>query len=68
MYDSTFEYIISAVELQTTELEVTVCTQKGFLSGGSPIIGMVKINLSDAEISGQGVTCWHDLLPENLVD
>lgn len=25
----------------TTELEVTVATQKGFLSGGSPVIGMV---------------------------
>jgi hypothetical protein len=41
VYDSTYEYIISAAELMTTELEVTVSTQKGFLSGGSPVIGMV---------------------------
>lgn len=42
VYDATFEYIISAVELNYSELEVTVATQKGFLSGGSPVIGMVK--------------------------
>lgn len=65
LYDATFEYIISAAELQSTELEVTVCTQKGFLSGGSPIIGMVKLDLTDANISNQGTTYWHDLLPES---
>lgn len=42
VYDTTFEYIISAAELQTSYLEVTVATQKGFLSGGSPVIGMVS--------------------------
>lgn len=41
VYDATYEYIISAAELMSTELEVTVATQKGFLSGGSPVIGMV---------------------------
>ena len=43
-YDATFEYLISAAELHGTELEVTVATQKGFLSGGSPVIGMVRWN------------------------
>lgn len=42
-YDATFEYVISSAELHTSELEVTVCTQKGFLSGGSPVIGMVCV-------------------------
>lgn len=42
VYDATFEYLISMAELMQSELEVTVCTQKGFLSGGSPIIGMVS--------------------------
>lgn len=42
VYDATFEYIISPAELNGSELEVTVCTQKGFLSGGSPIIGIVS--------------------------
>lgn len=41
VYDATFEYIISLAELKNTELEVTAATQKGFLSGGSPVIGMV---------------------------
>lgn len=44
VYDATFEYIISSAELKNTELEVTVATQKGFFSGGSPIIGMVNEN------------------------
>lgn len=42
VYDATFEYIISPAEMNNSELEVTVCTQKGFLYGGSPLIGMVK--------------------------
>lgn len=40
VFDQTFEYIISPVEMLQTELEVTVATQKGFLS--SPVIGMVS--------------------------
>ncbi|XP_055377645.1 extended synaptotagmin-2 isoform X2 [Condylostylus longicornis] len=63
VYDSSFEYLISIAELMNSELEVTVCTQKGFLSGGSPIIGMLKIALSDPEISSQGFSNWYDLLP-----
>lgn len=64
VYDATFEYVISAGELSSSELEVTAATQKGFLSGGSPIIGIVKLSLNDPEISQQGVTSWHDLLPD----
>lgn len=41
IYDATFEYTISPAEMNSSELEVTVSTQKGFLSGGSPVIGMV---------------------------
>lgn len=40
VYDATFEYLMSTAELLQSELEVTVCTQKGFF--GSPIIGMVS--------------------------
>lgn len=65
VYDATFEYIISSAELMTTELEVTVATQKGFLSGGSPVIGMLKVFLNDPEISLQGATGWYDLLAES---
>lgn len=42
-YDANFEYLVSMADLQSTELEVTVATQKGFLSGGSPVIGLVRI-------------------------
>lgn len=68
VYDATFEYIISSAELLMSELEVTVATQKGFLSGGSPVIGIVKLPLNDSEITQQGVTSWYDLLPEAKQD
>uniref|UniRef100_A0A8D8C695 Extended synaptotagmin-2 n=1 Tax=Culex pipiens TaxID=7175 RepID=A0A8D8C695_CULPI len=63
VFDATFEYIMSPAELINSELEVTVCTQKGFF--GSPIIGRQKIILNDPEITcGQGISGWYDLLPE----
>jgi len=64
VYDATFEYIISSAELHTTELEVTVATQKSFF-GSSPIIGMLKLRLDDPNIgSPQGITNFYELLPE----
>ncbi|XP_034486132.1 extended synaptotagmin-2 isoform X2 [Drosophila innubila] len=64
-YDATFDYLISIAELRHTELEVTVCTQKGFLSSGSPIIGMLKISLDDSDITAPGgLKSWFDLQPE----
>ncbi|XP_062711966.1 extended synaptotagmin-2 isoform X2 [Aedes albopictus] len=64
VFDATFEYIISNAELVNSELEVTVCTQKGFF--GSPVIGMQKLTLSDPDIAtAQGVKAWYDLLPES---
>ncbi|XP_073836459.1 extended synaptotagmin-like protein 2 isoform X5 [Musca autumnalis] len=62
VYDATFEYLMSTAELLQSELEVTVCTQKGFF--GSPIIGMLKIPLTDPEVSGNGLNTWFDLQPE----
>lgn len=41
VYEASFEYLISQAELNSSELEVTVATQKGFFIGGSPVIGMV---------------------------
>lgn len=46
IYDANFDYIISSSELDMTELEVTVASQKGFLYGGSPVIGMVCVILA----------------------
>ncbi|KAH8341183.1 hypothetical protein KR074_008970, partial [Drosophila pseudoananassae] len=65
VYDASFDYLISIAELRQTQLEVTVCTQKGFLSGSSPIIGMLKIPLDDSEITTpSGLNSWFDLQPE----
>ncbi|XP_055923756.1 extended synaptotagmin-2 isoform X2 [Eupeodes corollae] len=64
VYEATFEYVISSAEIMQTDLEVTVCTQKGFLYGGSPVIGMLKISLAEPDISAQGLSSWFDLQPE----
>ncbi|XP_017849135.1 extended synaptotagmin-2 isoform X3 [Drosophila busckii] len=69
VYETSVEYVISISELRHTSLEVTVCTQKGFLSSGSPIIGMLKIPLDDAEITTTaGLKSWYDLEPEHKHD
>lgn len=49
-YDANFEYLVSMADLLSTELEVTVATQKGFLSGGSPVIGVVRLNENSTPI------------------
>lgn len=59
VFDTTFEYIISNAELVNSELEVTVCTQKGFF--GSPVIGMV--GSLDAKIAQKCVCVFDDLFP-----
>lgn len=60
-YDATFEYLISTAELNSTALEVTVCTQKVI---GSPILGMLKIDLNEPEILATGLNAWWSLQPE----
>lgn len=61
VYDATFEYLISSAELNSSSLEVTVATQKVI---GSPILGMLKIDLNDPEIPGAGRNSWWNMLPE----
>ncbi|CRK99214.1 CLUMA_CG012486, isoform B [Clunio marinus] len=61
VFDQTFEYLISTAELYSSSLEVTVATQKVI---GSPILGMLKIELKDPEIQGVGKNFWWNLLPE----
>ena len=60
-FDATFEYLISSAELNSSFLEVTVATQKVI---GSPILGMVKVELNDLEVQGSGKNAWWDLQPE----
>ncbi|CAH1720627.1 unnamed protein product [Chironomus riparius] len=61
VFDATFEYLISVAELNTSQLEVTICTDKLI---GSPILGMVKVDLNDPDIQGTGKNTWWDLKPE----
>lgn len=61
VFDATFEYLISTAELHTSSLEVTVATQKMI---GSPILGMIKIELNQPDVVGAGKNAWYDLMPE----
>jgi hypothetical protein len=61
VFDATFEYLISTAELNSSSLEVTVATQKVI---GSPILGMLKVELNDPEVQGAGKNTWWNLLPE----
>lgn len=61
VYDATFEYLMSIAELNSSALEVTVATDKLI---GSPILGMLKIDLNDPEIQGAGKNAWWQLMSE----
>lgn len=61
VFDATFEYLISTAELNSSQLEVTVCTDKLI---GSPILGMLKVDLNDSDIPGTGKNSWWSLMPE----
>lgn len=60
-FDATFEYLISIAELNSSQLEVTVATDKLI---GSPVLGMLKFDLNDPEIQGSGKNSWWNLQPE----
>ncbi|XP_046754008.1 extended synaptotagmin-2 isoform X3 [Diprion similis] len=64
IYDEQFEYVISQGDINTRRLEVSVCTQKGWLSTGGNVMGQVYITLCDMDLT-QTNTGWYDLLPEN---
>lgn len=61
-YDEQFEFIVSQGDLSSRLLEVSVCTQKAWLSTGSNIMGQVRLNLSEMDISRP--TLWYDIAPE----
>lgn len=62
-FDEQFEYVVSQGDLGTRTLEVSVCTQKGWLSTGSKVMGQVYLKLSDIDVS-KAITSWYDLQPE----
>ncbi|KAL6255775.1 hypothetical protein P5V15_013018 [Pogonomyrmex californicus] len=62
-FDEQFEYVVSQGDLNTRVLEVSVCTQKGWLSTGSNVMGQVHLKLSEINLS-KTVSAWYDLQPE----
>ncbi|XP_014605339.1 PREDICTED: extended synaptotagmin-2 isoform X1 [Polistes canadensis] len=63
IFDEKFEYLISQADLNSRILEVSVCTQKGWLSTGSKIMGQLHLNLSEIYVNNSQ-TSWYDLEPE----
>ena len=63
IYDEQFEYVVSQGDLNTRVLEISVCTQKAWLSTGSNVMGQIYLNLSDMDIT-RATTSWYDLMPE----
>ncbi|XP_076165334.1 extended synaptotagmin-like protein 2 isoform X2 [Ptiloglossa arizonensis] len=63
IFDEQFEYVVSQADLNTRTLEVLVCTQKGWLSTGSNVMGQVHLNLSEIDVT-KSFTSWYDLQPE----
>ncbi|OAD54555.1 Extended synaptotagmin-2 [Eufriesea mexicana] len=63
VFDEQFEYVISQGDLNSRTLEVSVCTQKGWYSTGSNIMGQVHFNLSEIDVT-KSSTSWYDLQPE----
>ncbi|XP_015182363.1 PREDICTED: extended synaptotagmin-2 isoform X2 [Polistes dominula] len=63
IFDEKFEYLLSQADLNSRILEVSVCTQKGWLSTGSKIMGQLRLNLSEVYVN-KSQTTWYDLEPE----
>ncbi|KOC62039.1 Extended synaptotagmin-2 [Habropoda laboriosa] len=63
VFNEQFEYVVSQGDLNSRTLEVSVCTQKGWLVTGSNVMGQVHINLSDIDVT-KSSTSWYDLQPE----
>ena len=63
VFDEQFEYVVSQADLNSRTLEVSVCTQKGWLSTGSNVMGQTHLNLSEVDVT-KSFTGWYDLQPE----
>ncbi|KAF7706788.1 hypothetical protein HF521_020042 [Silurus meridionalis] len=60
VYDQSFEFIVSAVELHRRTLDVAVKNAGGLLSKNKGLLGKVLVDLMSEEIS-KGWTRWYDL-------
>ncbi|KAM9500149.1 extended synaptotagmin-2 isoform 3-T3 [Clarias gariepinus] len=60
VYDQSFEFIVSAVELHRRTLDIAVKNAGGLLSKNKGLLGKVLVDLASDEIS-RGWTRWYDL-------
>ncbi|KAF4088728.1 hypothetical protein AMELA_G00058020 [Ameiurus melas] len=60
IYDQSFEFIVSAVELHRRTLDIAVKNAGGLLSKNKGLLGKVLVDLASEEIS-KGLTRWYDL-------
>ncbi|KAL2714277.1 extended synaptotagmin-1-like isoform X1 [Vespula squamosa] len=63
IFDEKFEYVVSQADLNSRVLEISVCTQKGWLSTGSNVMGQLHLNLSEIDVT-KTATTWYDLQAE----
>lgn len=64
VFDEQFEYVVSQADLNSRTLEVSVCTQKGWLSTGSNVMGQLHLSLNEIDLT-KSSTSWYDLQPES---
>ncbi|XP_068604284.1 extended synaptotagmin-2-B [Brachionichthys hirsutus] len=65
VYDQTFEFSVSMVELHRRTLDVAVKNGRGLLSKHKGLLGKVLVDLSGDDIS-RGWTQWYDLSEDGL--
>ncbi|XP_075903676.1 extended synaptotagmin-2-B isoform X2 [Nelusetta ayraudi] len=65
IYDQTFEFSVSMVELHRRTLDVAVKNGGGILSKHKGLLGKVLVDLSSEDIS-KGWTQWYDLSEDGL--
>lgn len=65
VYDQTFEFSVSIVELHRRTLDVAVKNGGSILSKHKGLLGKVLVDLSGDDIA-KGITQWYDLSEDGL--
>lgn len=65
VYDQTFEFSVSIVEMHRRTLDVAVKNGRNILSKHKGLLGKVLVDLSGDDIS-KGSTQWYDLTEDGL--
>ncbi|XP_028987105.1 extended synaptotagmin-2 isoform X2 [Betta splendens] len=67
VFDQTFEFNVSLVELHRRTLDVAVKNGGGLLSKHKGLLGKVLIDLTHEDITSCGWTQWHELSTDGLM-